>query len=39
MNNKIVKLSNELIDPQAQILVGFLKEMGLPSDNIIADVE
>lgn len=31
------KKSNELIDPQAQMLVGFLKEMGLPSDNIIAD--
>lgn len=29
--------ANELIDPQAQMLVGFLQQMGLPSDNIIAD--
>ncbi|SFU22649.1 hypothetical protein SAMN05518861_13815 [Mesorhizobium sp. YR577] len=34
----IVKRSNELIDPQAQMLVTFLKEMGLPSENIIADI-
>ena len=37
MSNIVVKKSNELIDPQAQMLVGFLKDMGLPSDNIIAD--
>ncbi|QYC11487.1 hypothetical protein [Brevundimonas nasdae] len=29
--------SNELIDPQAQLLVSFLEQMGLPSENIIAD--
>ena len=34
----VVKRSNELIDPQAQILVDFLREMGLPSENIIADI-
>ncbi|MGO6814934.1 hypothetical protein ACCS67_08615 [Rhizobium brockwellii] len=34
----IIKRSNELIDPQAQMLVGFLKDMGLPSENIIADI-
>jgi hypothetical protein len=39
MSNIVVKKSNELIDPQAQMLVGFLKEMGLPSENIIADQE
>jgi hypothetical protein len=33
----VVKKSNELIDPQAQLLVEFLKDMGLPSENIIAD--
>jgi hypothetical protein len=33
----IVRRSNELIDPQAQLLVDFLKDMGLPSENIIAD--
>ncbi len=33
----VVKKANELIDPQARMLVGFLKEMGLPSENIIAD--
>jgi hypothetical protein len=33
----VVKKSNELIDPQAQILVEFLRDMGLPSENIIAD--
>lgn len=27
----------ELIDPQAQMVVAFLEQMGLPSDNIIAD--
>jgi len=27
----------ELIDPQAQMVVGFLQQMGLPSDNIIAE--
>lgn len=37
MNDLVKKTSNELIDPQAQLLVGFLKEMGLPADNIIAD--
>jgi hypothetical protein len=36
MTNLVVKKSNELIDPQAQMLVSFLAEMGLPSDNIIA---
>lgn len=34
----VVKRSNELIDPQAQLLVSFLQDMGLPSDNIIADI-
>lgn len=28
-----------IVDPQAQMVVGFLKEIGLPSDNIIADIE
>jgi hypothetical protein len=37
MSNIVTKKSNELVDPQAQMLVGFLKDMGLPSDNIIAD--
>ncbi|MFB2921573.1 MULTISPECIES: hypothetical protein [Aerosakkonema] len=27
----------EIIDPQAQMVVAFLKGMGLPSDNIIAE--
>lgn len=27
----------DLIDPQAQRLVEFLREMGLPSENIIAE--
>jgi hypothetical protein len=36
--NEITKISHaELIDPQAQMVVAFLKELGLPSDNIIAD--
>lgn len=38
MNDLVKKTSNELIDPQAQLLVGFLKEINLPSDNIIADL-
>jgi len=37
MSEIVVKRSNELIDPQAQMLVDFLKDMGLPSDNIIAN--
>src|SRR5947209_11077789 len=37
MSEIIVWKSNELIDPQAQLLVGFLKDMGLPSENIIAE--
>ncbi|GAA0607907.1 hypothetical protein [Paenochrobactrum glaciei] len=38
MTDIVIKRSNELIDPQAQILVDFLKEMGLPFENIIADI-
>lgn len=37
MSDVVVKKSNELIDPQAQLLVEFLKDLGLPADNIIAD--
>lgn len=37
MNKLIPKKSSELIDPQAQMLVTFLEEMGLPSKGIIAD--
>lgn len=39
MTNLVPQKSNELIDPQAQKLVTFLQEMGLPSDNIIADLD
>tara|TARA_R110002110_G_scaffold60184_16_gene169742 strand:- start:184 stop:1614 length:1431 start_codon:yes stop_codon:yes gene_type:complete len=39
MPDIVVKKSNELIDPQAQLLVGFLEDMGLPSDNIIATAD
>ena len=27
----------KLIDPQAQMVVNFLEQMGLPSENIIAE--
>ena len=37
MSSLVPKKSNEIIDPQAQMLVNFLADMGLPSDNIIAD--
>lgn len=37
MTGIIVKKSNELTDPQAQMLVDFLRDMGLPAENIIAD--
>lgn len=37
MSEIVVKNSAELIDPQAQMLVSFLKDVGLPSENIIAD--
>jgi hypothetical protein len=39
MSDIVIRKSNELIDPQAQMLVGFLKDMGLPSENVIADQE
>lgn len=40
MSQEIVaKKSTQLIDPQAQMIVGFLKEMGLPHDHIMADHE
>ncbi|MCL7999966.1 hypothetical protein M8994_17155 [Brucella sp. 21LCYQ03] len=39
MTDLVSKKTNELIDPQAQLLVNFLDEMGLPSDNIIASQE
>ena len=29
--------SNSLVDPQAQRLVDFLRDVGLPHDNIMAD--
>ncbi|MEB3283353.1 MAG: hypothetical protein VKK42_30970 [Lyngbya sp.] len=36
--DEIEKISHaELIDPQAQMVVAFLKQVGLPSDNIIAE--
>ncbi len=37
MNNLIPNRPNELIDPQAQRIVDFLRDIGLPSENIIAD--
>lgn len=39
MPELVEKKANELIDPQAQKLVTFLDDMGLPSENIIADAE
>lgn len=39
MSDIVSKKASELIDPQAQMLIGFLDDMGLPSDNIIADPE
>ncbi len=36
--DEIEKISHaELIDPQAQMVVAFLEQVGLPSDNIIAE--
>ena len=37
MSDIVPKKSNEIIDPQAQMLVRFLEDMGLPSENIIAN--
>lgn len=39
MSELVEKKANELIDPQVQKLVTFLDDMGLPSENIIADAE
>ncbi len=36
MSDIVSRKSNELIDPQAQMLVNFLQQMGLPTENIIA---
>lgn len=37
MTDIIPTSPSELVDPQAQLLVGFLSDMGLPSENIIAE--
>jgi len=37
MSDIIKRTPTELIDPQAQRIVEFLEDMGLPSDNIIAE--
>lgn len=37
MNNLINLKSNAIIDPQAQRIVDYLSELGLPAENIIAD--
>ena len=36
MTALVPKSPMQLVDPQAQIVVDFLKNMGLPYDNIIA---
>ena len=36
MSNIVPKSPMQLVDPQAQIIVDFLKNVGLPHDNIIA---
>ena len=36
MNEIVPKSSMQLVDPQAQIILDFLKNIGLPYDNIIA---
>jgi len=37
MSNIATKSASELVDPQAQRVVEFLKDIGLPADNIIAE--
>ncbi|MBR0556233.1 hypothetical protein J5J10_11145 [Ciceribacter sp. L1K23] len=37
MSEIVIVKANELIDPQAQLIVDFLQNMGLPTHNIIAD--
>jgi hypothetical protein len=37
MNQLVTKSHSELIDPQAQLVIDFLRNAGLPYDNIIAD--
>ena len=36
MSSIVPKSQMQLVDPQAQIIVDFLKNIGLPHDNIIA---
>ena len=37
MDELTIKSHTDLIDPQAQRIVDFLQQIGLPSDNIIAE--
>jgi hypothetical protein len=37
MNSLVSQNTNSLVDPQGQRLVDFLRDVGLPSDNIMAD--
>ena len=37
MNNDVKTTTTELVDPQSQRIVDFLKNIGLPHENIIAD--
>ena len=37
MNQLVTKSHSQLIDPQAQLVIDFLRNVGLPHDNIIAE--
>ena len=39
MNDIVENKPNQLVDPQAQIIVEYLESAGLPSDNIIANLD
>lgn len=39
MRDLVTKSENEIVDPQAQVLVETLKTMGLPADNILAEFD
>jgi len=39
MSDLIKKSPSDIVDPQAQMVISFLEQVGLPSDNIIASQE
>ena len=39
MTDIVSKTANQFLDPQAQLIVNYLNDMGLPSENILAELD